>query len=67
MIVRWGAADYQLSDDHLTLQRNSASFVIEQQRYASPEATPLPHRSAACSARCEAEGFRKITYCTPWT
>jgi aminopeptidase N len=60
------AADYQLSDSHLTLQPDSASFVIDSSVRIHPESNTalegLYKSSGMFCTQCEAEGFRKITY-----
>jgi aminopeptidase N len=60
------AADYQLSDSHLTLQPTSASFVIDSSVRIHPESNTalegLYKSSGMFCTQCEAEGFRKITY-----
>ena len=60
------AGDYQLSDSHLTLQPNSASFVIDSSVRIHPESNTalegLYKSSGMFCTQCEAEGFRKITY-----
>ena len=58
--------DYQLSDSHLTLQPDSASFVIDSSVRIHPERNTvlegLYKSSGMFCTQCEAEGFRKITY-----
>ncbi len=60
------AADYQLSDSHLTLQPTSASFVIDSSVRIHPESNTalegLYKSGGMFCTQCEAEGFRKITY-----
>lgn len=60
------AADYQLSDSHLTLQPTQASFVIDSTVRIHPESNTalegLYKSSGMFCTQCEAEGFRKITY-----
>ncbi|WP_298190417.1 aminopeptidase N [uncultured Pseudomonas sp.] len=60
------AADYQLTDSHLTLQPDSASFVIDSSVRIHPESNTalegLYKSSGMFCTQCEAEGFRKITY-----
>jgi aminopeptidase N len=60
------AADYQLSDSHLTLQPDSASFVIDSSVRIHPETNTalegLYKSGSMFCTQCEAEGFRKITY-----
>ena len=59
-------ADYQLSDSHLTLQPDSASFVIDSSVRIHPESNTalegLYKSGSMFCTQCEAEGFRKITY-----
>ena len=59
-------ADYQLSDSHLTLQPDSASFVIDSSVRIHPESNTalegLYKSGGMFCTQCEAEGFRKITY-----
>ena len=61
-----GEADYQLTDSHLTLQPESASFVIDSSVRIHPETNTalegLYKSSGMFCTQCEAEGFRKITY-----
>ena len=58
--------DYQLSDSHLVLQPDSASFVIDSSVRIHPESNTalegLYKSSGMFCTQCEAEGFRKITY-----
>ncbi len=60
------AADYQLSDSHLTLQPASARFVIDSSVRIHPESNTalegLYKSGSMFCTQCEAEGFRKITY-----
>lgn len=60
------AADYQLSDSHLTLQPTQASFVIDSSVRIHPESNTalegLYKSGSMFCTQCEAEGFRKITY-----
>ncbi|WP_339485748.1 aminopeptidase N [Pseudomonas sp. EL_65y_Pfl2_R95] len=60
------AADYQLTDVSLTLQPDSASFVIDTTVKIHPESNTalegLYKSSGMFCTQCEAEGFRKITY-----
>ncbi len=60
------AADYQLSDSHLTLQPASARFVIDSIVRIHPESNTalegLYKSGSMFCTQCEAEGFRKITY-----
>ena len=59
-------ADYQLSDSHLRLQPDSASFVIDSSVRIHPESNTalegLYKSGGMFCTQCEAEGFRKITY-----
>ncbi|WXL24414.1 aminopeptidase N [Ectopseudomonas mendocina] len=60
------SADYQLTDSHLTLQPDSASFVIDSSVRIHPETNTalegLYKSGSMFCTQCEAEGFRKITY-----
>ncbi|ARU89089.1 aminopeptidase N [Pseudomonas sp. M30-35] len=60
------AVDYQLTDVSLTLQPDSASFVIDTTVKIHPESNTalegLYKSSGMFCTQCEAEGFRKITY-----
>lgn len=60
------AEDYQLTDVSLTLQPDSASFVIDTTVKIHPESNTalegLYKSSGMFCTQCEAEGFRKITY-----
>ncbi len=60
------AADYQLSDSHLTLQPTQERFVIDSSVRIHPESNTalegLYKSSGMFCTQCEAEGFRKITY-----
>jgi aminopeptidase N len=60
------AADYQLSDSHLTLQPTQERFVIDSTVRIHPESNTalegLYKSSGMFCTQCEAEGFRKITY-----
>jgi aminopeptidase N len=60
------AADYQLSDSHLSLQPKAASFVIDSSVRIHPESNTalegLYKSGSMFCTQCEAEGFRKITY-----
>ena len=61
-----GAADYQLTDSHLTLQPTQEQFVIDSTVRIHPESNTalegLYKSSGMFCTQCEAEGFRKITY-----
>ncbi|WP_373387955.1 aminopeptidase N [Pseudomonas alcaligenes] len=61
-----GAADYQLTDSHLTLQPTQERFVIDSSVRIHPESNTalegLYKSSGMFCTQCEAEGFRKITY-----
>lgn len=61
-----GAADYQLSDSHLTLQPTQEHFVVDSSVRIHPESNTalegLYKSSGMFCTQCEAEGFRKITY-----
>ncbi|SIR03074.1 aminopeptidase N [Aquipseudomonas alcaligenes] len=61
-----GAADYQLTDSHLTLQPTQEQFVIDSSVRIHPESNTalegLYKSSGMFCTQCEAEGFRKITY-----
>ncbi len=58
--------DYQLSEDCLTLQPDSDSFVIDSSVVIHPESNTalegLYKSGSMFCTQCEAEGFRKITY-----
>lgn len=60
------AGDYQLSDDHLTLQPKAAQFTVDSSVRIHPETNTalegLYKSSGMFCTQCEAEGFRKITY-----
>ncbi|WP_252274079.1 aminopeptidase N [Pseudomonas subflava] len=60
------AADYQMTDSHLTLQPTQANFVIDSSVRIHPESNTalegLYKSSGMFCTQCEAEGFRKITY-----
>ncbi len=60
------AADYQLSDSHLTLQPTQEQFVIDSSVRIHPESNTalegLYKSGSMFCTQCEAEGFRKITY-----
>lgn len=59
-------ADYQLSEDSLTLQPNTASFTLDSTVIIHPESNTalegLYKSGSMFCTQCEAEGFRKITY-----
>ncbi|MGE8362170.1 aminopeptidase N [Pseudomonas sp.] len=61
-----GAGDYQLDDDHLSLQPTAASFVVDTSVRIHPESNTalegLYKSGTMFCTQCEAEGFRKITY-----
>ncbi|HWV08919.1 MAG TPA: aminopeptidase N, partial [Pseudomonas sp.] len=61
-----GAGDYQLDDDHLSLQPAAASFVVDTSVRIHPESNTalegLYKSGTMFCTQCEAEGFRKITY-----
>ncbi|OHC28958.1 MAG: aminopeptidase N, partial [Pseudomonadales bacterium RIFCSPLOWO2_12_59_9] len=60
------AGDYQLTDNHLTLQPTAASFTLNSSVQIHPETNTalegLYKSSGMFCTQCEAEGFRKITY-----
>ena len=60
------AGDYQLTDNHLTLQPTAASFTLNSSVRIHPETNTalegLYKSSGMFCTQCEAEGFRKITY-----
>jgi aminopeptidase N len=60
------AGDYQLTDNHLTLQPKAASFTLNSSVRIHPETNTalegLYKSSGMFCTQCEAEGFRKITY-----
>ncbi|WP_166361896.1 aminopeptidase N [Pseudomonas akapageensis] len=60
------AGQYQLSDDHLTLQPTAAQFTVDTSVRIHPETNTalegLYKSSGMFCTQCEAEGFRKITY-----
>ncbi|UVJ42643.1 aminopeptidase N [Pseudomonas sp. LS1212] len=60
------AGDYQLSDDHLTVQPRAAQFTVDSSVRIHPETNTalegLYKSSGMFCTQCEAEGFRKITY-----
>ncbi|MCU9950104.1 aminopeptidase N [Pseudomonas sp. PDM13] len=61
-----GAADYQLTDSHLTLQPVADSFTLDSTVRIHPESNTalegLYKSGSMFCTQCEAEGFRKITY-----
>ena len=58
--------DYTLTDSHLTLQPQAASFTLDTSVRIHPESNTalegLYKSSGMFCTQCEAEGFRKITY-----
>ncbi len=60
------AADYQLSDSHLTLQPKAERFTLDTSVRIHPESNTalegLYKSGSMFCTQCEAEGFRKITY-----
>ena len=60
------AADYTLTDSHLTLQPTQERFVVDSSVRIHPESnTALEGLYKSCKmfcTQCEAEGFRKITF-----
>lgn len=64
--VELSAADYQLTDDHLTLHPQADSFTVDSTVRIHPESNTalegLYKSSGMFCTQCEAEGFRKITY-----
>lgn len=64
--VELGAADYQLTPDHLTLHPTAESFTVDTSVRIHPETNTalegLYKSSGMFCTQCEAEGFRKITY-----
>jgi aminopeptidase N len=60
------AGDYQLTENHLTLQPVAASFTLNSSVRIHPETNTalegLYKSSGMFCTQCEAEGFRKITY-----
>ncbi|WP_308724649.1 aminopeptidase N [Metapseudomonas otitidis] len=61
-----GAADYQLTDSHLTLQPVAEQFILDSTVRIHPESNTalegLYKSGKMFCTQCEAEGFRKITY-----
>ncbi|NBA94296.1 aminopeptidase N [Pseudomonas sp. R5(2019)] len=64
--VELAAADYQLTDNDLTLQPKAARFTVDSSVRIHPETNTalegLYKSSGMFCTQCEAEGFRKITY-----
>jgi aminopeptidase N len=64
--VELGAADYQLTTDHLTLQPKAERFTVDSTVRIHPETNTalegLYKSGGMFCTQCEAEGFRKITY-----
>ncbi|MDY0919644.1 aminopeptidase N [Pseudomonas viridiflava] len=60
------AADYQLTEDHLTLHPKAERFTVDSTVRIHPETNTalegLYKSSGMFCTQCEAEGFRKITY-----
>ncbi|MCU1724999.1 aminopeptidase N [Pseudomonas sp. 5P_5.1_Bac1] len=60
------AADYELSDSHLTVQPGAEQFTLDTSVRIHPESNTalegLYKSSGMFCTQCEAEGFRKITY-----
>jgi aminopeptidase N len=60
------AADYQLTDTHLTVQPGAATFVLDSSARIHPETNTalegLYKSGKMFCTQCEAEGFRKITW-----
>ncbi|MDE1165691.1 MAG: aminopeptidase N [Pseudomonas sp.] len=60
------AADYTLTDSHLTVQPKAAAFTLDTSVRIHPETNTalegLYKSSGMFCTQCEAEGFRKITY-----
>ncbi|WP_275546246.1 aminopeptidase N [Pseudomonas sp. Marseille-Q0931] len=61
-----GAADYTLTDSHLTLQPTQERFVVDSSVRIHPESNTalegLYKSGKMFCTQCEAEGFRKITF-----
>jgi len=61
-----GPGDYQIGEDSLTLQPDSAEFTIDSSVIIHPESNTalegLYKSGRMFCTQCEAEGFRKITY-----
>ncbi|MCI3912672.1 aminopeptidase N [Pseudomonas viridiflava] len=64
--VELTAADYQLTEDHLTLHPKAERFTVDSTVRIHPETNTalegLYKSSGMFCTQCEAEGFRKITY-----
>ncbi|WP_314919216.1 aminopeptidase N [Pseudomonas helleri] len=64
--VELTAADYELTDSHLTLYPTSEQFVVDTSVKIHPESNTalegLYKSGTMFCTQCEAEGFRKITY-----
>ena len=60
------ASDYQLTENHLTLQPASETFTVDTSVKIHPETNTalegLYKSGTMFCTQCEAEGFRKITY-----
>ena len=61
-----GPGDFQVGEDSLTLQPDSAEFTIDSSVIIHPESNTalegLYKSGSMFCTQCEAEGFRKITY-----
>jgi len=64
--IELDAGQYQLTDDHLTLQPTAERFTVDSSVRIHPETNTalegLYTSSGMFCTQCEAEGFRKITY-----
>ncbi|WP_407730739.1 aminopeptidase N [Pseudomonas helleri] len=64
--VELTAADYELTDSHLTLYPTTEQFVVDTSVKIHPESNTalegLYKSGTMFCTQCEAEGFRKITY-----
>ncbi|WP_282363123.1 aminopeptidase N [Pseudomonas sp. PS01297] len=64
--VELTAADYELTDSHLTLHPTTEQFVVDTSVKIQPESNTalegLYKSGTMFCTQCEAEGFRKITY-----
>ncbi|MQT41583.1 MULTISPECIES: aminopeptidase N [unclassified Pseudomonas] len=64
--VELTAADYELTDSHLTLHPTTEQFVVDTSVKIHPESNTalegLYKSGTMFCTQCEAEGFRKITY-----
>ena len=64
--VELTAADYELTDSHLTLHPTREQFVVDTSVKIHPESNTalegLYKSGTMFCTQCEAEGFRKITY-----